>query len=184
VDFECGETDRVKAQALRAVRQREAHVRADPIEHRHEIIDDQMDALGGQIAETGGVVREEVFYVAASGFDGFVDWEGLGGAPFEAGGLDQLPAFADGFAGPDFAIRDLVEGGEEAGRAGLADVCEGDGVSGAKPAEALLQKKEARVGEVHRWSRVPAMPQRQGCLRLVLQDAFDARDFFFRESGG
>ncbi len=135
VDFKSGEGDGIEAEGLGTVGEGEAHVGADPIEDGHEIVDDGVDAFGSEVADGVFVVVEETREVAFADFDVFVDGDGFGDIPAEAGGFDKGFAFADGFARPRFTVGNFMEGGEDSRGTGLAEIGERNLIIGSEPAE-------------------------------------------------
>ena len=84
VDFEGGEFHRIVKQTEAAIGHEMGHVGADPIEHRHEIVDDGRDAFRREVGEAGPVMFEQRLEIAGSGLDVLVDRQGFHDGPAQA----------------------------------------------------------------------------------------------------
>lgn len=93
--IEGGEFRRIVEQGLGAVGQDVAEIGAHPVEHGHEVINDDGDAGGAETFEGDAVVFEVALEVAGAGFDRFGNGDTLDHAPREAGGGDLVAARGD-----------------------------------------------------------------------------------------
>ena len=93
--IEGGEFCRIVEQGLGAVGQDVAEIGAHPVEHGHEVINDDVDAGGAETFEGDAVVFEVALEVAGAGFDRFGNGDTLDHAPREAGGGDLVAARGD-----------------------------------------------------------------------------------------
>ena len=115
-------------------------VRACPIEHGHEVIRDHVDAACTEVTQGLLVVIDILEVVAFLRLDMLMYGHGLDTGPGETSRFDEGFAFGDLFDSPHFAVRDMVEGGDDTGSACHLDVGEGDGVVGTVPTHGLNAK--------------------------------------------
>mmetsp|Transcript_21768 Transcript_21768/g.73221 ORF Transcript_21768/g.73221 Transcript_21768/m.73221 type:complete len:280 (-) Transcript_21768:49-888(-) len=139
-ELECRELVHVKGERAATVRPLALQVRARPIDDRHEVVTDGLNAASADVGHRLGVVGEELGALGLfAEFDGLVHRDGLHDGPGEALGLHLALACLDRIHGPDLARGDVVEGRHDPRGARLAHVVEGHGVLGAVPAPALLE---------------------------------------------
>ena len=74
-----------------------------PVEHRHEVIADAMDALCREVTQTLLIYLYLMVAVRTSVFDGLYDWQRLNDAPAHAITLDILAQVADFLSCPYLA---------------------------------------------------------------------------------
>ena len=119
VDVEIGELGVVEIQVRGAVRVLMEQVRAGPVQHRHEVVADAVDALGGEVPQRLLVHFDLLVPVGTAVFDGLHDGERLHDAPAHAVALDILAQVADLLPRPHLSQRDVVQGGHDALHADL-----------------------------------------------------------------
>ena len=132
---------RVEAQGRAAAGQRMRELRSRPVEHGHEVVADRRDAAAGEVAQGEPVIVEERPEIAFAELDGFVNRQALGDAPAQAErrvGRDQRLSRLDLLDGPDDAVRDVVQSGDDPRRSGLPDVSELDDIVRTEPAPGLF----------------------------------------------
>ena len=112
-------------------------LRAQPVEDGHEVVDDDFDAVLGEVLQGGAVVRDVLVARSAAEFDVLVDVDGLDDLAFQAGGVGLADEPGDRGPLPRLARGVLVEDPHDARHTGdLTDVPEGDGVESlSEPAE-------------------------------------------------
>ena len=116
-----------KRQGGRAVRQLVVQVALDPVEHGHEVVADDLDALRGQVAD-GLFVRLDMLVAKRRTYlDVIRDANALDDLEGEALVLDHLAQLVDALARPDLAGRDIEQRAHDAAAAGdLANLLQGD----------------------------------------------------------
>ena len=122
-----------------AVRAAVFQVRARPVQYRHEVIGNHVDAARAEVAQALFVVVDVALEVAFLRFDMFVDGHAFHTAPAKAGGFHLIFAFHDFLNRPYFPVGNMVKGGDDARASGLADIHQTDRVLGPVPAEGLFK---------------------------------------------
>ena len=133
VDVEIGKLGIVEVEVGRTVGVRVQQVGTGPVEHRHEIVADAVDALCREVAQRLLIDLDLLVAVGAAVFDGLHDGEALYDAPAHAVALDVLTQVADLLAGPDLSEGHVVKCGDDALNSDLSQLGKGDLVFLAKP---------------------------------------------------
>ena len=141
-DVEGDEGAAVEEESLGAVLEPVTEVGSHPVEHRHEVVGDDMDAAFGEVAEGYLVILDILKVSAAPALDVLVNGKALDHAPGETGILDHLLAFHDLIDRPYLSIGDVVEGADDAGGSGLKDVGQLYGVFRPVPSEGLFHEHD------------------------------------------
>ena len=113
-------------------------VGACPVEHRHEIIADGLDAAASQVAQASDIVGNELVAVGAAILDALAHGQAFHHAPSESVILDILFHFHHLLLAPHHAGLDVVERCDDAFYANLAQHVQGDFVVGAEPTPCLF----------------------------------------------
>ena len=80
----------MKAQGFGAIGEGIGKIRTSPVEHRHKIVSNDMDAALSQVAQTFFIILDVFPKVASLGFDMFVYRDTLYYRPFQADRFDQF----------------------------------------------------------------------------------------------
>jgi hypothetical protein len=128
----------VEAQRERAVRHLVEEVGAGPVDHRHEIVADGVDAVRGQRADRLAVGVEMLLPVAGAGLDLLGDRDALDHRPAHAAGFHFRIALGDVVNVPGGPVRDVMQSRHDAGRARLPYMLQGNLVLRAEPAPGLF----------------------------------------------
>ena len=115
-------------------------VRARPVQHRHEVVGDDVDAARRQVADRLLVILDIGLEVARAGLDVLVHRDALHDRPHEARIGDHLLPLADLLHGPHLAVGNMVQGVDDIGGSGLADVREAHGIVRPVPPPRLFAK--------------------------------------------
>ena len=110
---------------------------AGPVDQGHEVVADRVDAVGRKIGHALTVIGKKRRKISVATFDAFVDRQAFHHDPLETRGLDFGLAGGDQIAGPDLAIGDFMQGGDNALCPGLGNFGQGDLVEGAIPTPAF-----------------------------------------------
>ena len=110
---------------------------AQPVKHRHEVVDDDLHAHLGQVADRLAVLGDILVPGRQPHFDVLVDVDGLDDLALQTGLVDVVHIGLALLVGPHLAGGLLVQHAHEAAHAGdLLDLLQGDGVTAlAVPAE-------------------------------------------------
>jgi len=138
VQIESGKAMLVEPQRRRSIRQCPIEIGAGPVDDRHEVVADDMDASGGDGLKAGDPRLDRPAGATAEPLDVVGDRDAFDDAPGQraaAGGrgVDQRFACGDIGAGPGFAGRDVMQRMDHIAGAGLPDVVEADRIVGSKP---------------------------------------------------
>jgi hypothetical protein len=109
-------------ECLAPVLHSEGKIGTGPIEHRHEIIRDVLHAACRKIPDGAFVSFDIPFEPFALCFDRFVNGNAFHHAPLHSGPPDVDDPFIDLLDGPDLAVRDMVERGDDPRASGLTDI--------------------------------------------------------------
>ena len=109
----------VEVQAVRAVLRDDAgKVGAQPVEHRHEVIDDDLDAVLGEVSYSGAVVCDVLIARGQTELDVLMDVDGLNDFAFESSGVDFIDVALYLVLVPDLARGLIVQKAHDTGHAG------------------------------------------------------------------
>ena len=111
-----------------------------PVQHRHEVVSDGLDAAFAQIAD-GLFVTVDIKFTGTGGiFDIFVNRETFHNAPGHTGLFDHLFAFEDGFFAPEDTVRDVVQRCNDSGGSRLRNEMQRHRIFRPIPAECGFHK--------------------------------------------
>ena len=137
------EVREIVAHAGGAVGQPPMQLRPGPVEHRHEVVADDLDARGREVFKAGLVALDVCAPVAPLLLDVLRHRQALDNVPSQAGRMavlhvaDRLLPFGD-FAGrPDFARGNMVQGAHDTLDAGLHHIVNGYMVGRPEPSPRL-----------------------------------------------
>jgi hypothetical protein len=134
---------RVEAQRPRAAWEGMRKFGTGPVQHRHEIVADDLHAALGEIPQRSPVGIEQRRDVAVTELDGLRHGQALDHAPAQAErgvACDEALALLDLVDGPFDAVGNLMQSGNDTARAGLANVRKLDHVVRAEPAPSLFHQ--------------------------------------------
>ena len=114
-------------------------LRAGPVEGRHEVIAEYIEAAAADINQRLLVFFDILLKLAGLRFDRFVNDQTFDDRPAEAGRFDFVFPFQDLVDLPHFTHGNMMKGGDDAGSARLPDVGKGDRIIGAIPAPGLFE---------------------------------------------
>ena len=157
VQLERDKVGAVEGERARAVRPFLRELGARPVEHRHEVVRDARDAARAEVAHRLAPVCDVAVAVGAGALDRLVHRDRLDHREREARRLDERDPLADRL--DHVADRNLVQRGDDAGRAGLAHVSERHRVVRAVPTPGLLHLEGGHHGR-----RRPDVPSER-CVR-------------------
>ncbi len=106
--IEDGRIDGIEAQGLRAIRQQPVELRARPIEQRHEVVANDGDPAGGQVAQALAIVGQIARTVALGLFDVLVDRNAFDHRPAEPSLFNESLVLFDFLDGPHRAVRHMM----------------------------------------------------------------------------
>ena len=153
------EIGHVEAQRIAARGALPHEIGARPIDHRHEIVADRLDAAPRQAGHAGLPGVDLVAIGAVAELDLRRDGNRFADAPAQARLLDDALAREHVVDRPRPAVIDMVQGRDDAGGAGLLHMVEGDRIFRAEPAPALLHglflRDVYRSADRHRPSGAP-----------------------------
>ena len=138
MQLERGEGDVIETQRFGAVRQRIGQIGARPVEDRHEVVADGVDAAGREVAQRLLIVGDMPPPIAAVGFDLFMYRHALHHRPHQPFFRQQRLPRADLVDRPDFAVRNMVQRRDHPGRPGLTHVIQRDRIVRAIPTPCLF----------------------------------------------
>ncbi len=136
---EGGEIDQVEAHGGAAVRQPPGEVGAGPVEHRHEVVADHADVMGGEVAEALAVVVDVRAPIAALFLDVLRYRQAFDHIPLEPGRpvaarrRNLAHPFGDGALAPDLAGGHVMQGRDDPLGVGLQNLIDGNRVGGPEP---------------------------------------------------
>ena len=113
-DVEVSKLSVRKIQVGSAIRIGVAQVGTGPVQDRHEVITDGVDALSWEVAQAHLVILDKLVAVGASIFDAFRDRKTLNDTPPHTIALDIRFKVMDFLACPYFTVWDVVQGGNDA----------------------------------------------------------------------
>lgn len=109
----------VEVQAVRAVLRDDAcKVGAQPIEHRHEVIDDDLDAVLGEVSYSGAVVCDVLIARGQTELDVLMDVDGFDDLALEPSRVDFIDVALYLVLVPDLARGLIVQKAHDTGHAG------------------------------------------------------------------
>ena len=115
-------------------------VGACPVEDGHEVIGHDVHAALAEVQEALLVVVDVALEVARLRLNVLVNRHALHGCPTHSGILYHLLALENLLFCPDFAVRDVMQRGDDASGTRLPDVLQAYRVVGAIPTETLFAK--------------------------------------------
>ena len=133
VDVEVGELGIVEVEVRGAVGVLVQQVCTCPVEHRHEVVTDAVDALGREITERFLIHFNLLITVGTAIFDGLHHGQTLHYAPAHSITLDVCLQVVNLLACPYLTKRHVVQGGDDALHTNLFELGKGDFVFLAKP---------------------------------------------------
>src|SRR5690606_13527078 len=126
-----------------AMAQRPAQIGARPVENRHEIVADDLDAAVGEITHRNLVIGDVLAPVALLLFHVFGNRQTFHHVPGEPRGRAVLPdayllvALSYFFLRPHYPVRDMMKRTDHADSAGLGNIINAGEVLGAEPTPSL-----------------------------------------------
>ena len=127
----------LEPQRTRAVRHLELEIGPRPVDNRHEVVGYDVNSALGEITYALLVVLYifEVFPLASL----YVLMHGhtLNNAPFKPRLSDEFLPFSDFLDGPDFSVRDMMQGMDDVGHSSLPDIAQAHGVIRSIPPPAF-----------------------------------------------
>ena len=104
-----------------------------PVEHRHKVVADAVDALGSQVAQALLIYLYLVVAIGTAVLDCLNYWQTFDHAPAHAVTLDVLAQVANLLAGPYLAQRYIVQSGNNTFNSDLSQLCKSNLILLAKP---------------------------------------------------
>ncbi len=112
----------VEAQRFCAIRQRPGEVGSRPVQHRHEVVADGINAAGSQIAYRLLIIGDIAKVVTTLGFNRLMDRDALYHRPDQTFFRQQCLTRFNLLNRPYLAVRDMVQRRHNAGRARLTRI--------------------------------------------------------------
>ncbi|MNG63518.1 hypothetical protein D3C79_217480 [compost metagenome] len=138
MQIKSGEGDVIETQRFRTVGQQVLQIGACPVENRHKVVAHGIDTAGRQITQRLLVIGDMPRVIAAVGFDLFMHRNAFHHRPHQPFLSQQRLSRLDLIDRPNFAIRDMVQCGDDAGGTGLAHIVKRDRIVRPVPTPCLF----------------------------------------------